>query len=329
MYSPSRFCIVAILLLLVTPFANATLELSEVDLSTGMIEMTNVGTTTVTGTLLEWCIPFAYGPMESGGFSFAPGESRVYSIGGPILSSSDDLWIYQDRSGGFSNTATVISGIVWGSSQAGQGRVNSVVNNTGGEAWESNTDFIDISGIGAGQTIQLLFPGDNPNRSDGWTIDDENLGSFDAGVELCFDSDKDGDLDCADIDVLIAEIVAGTNNTAFDFTGDGLVDLDDRDAWLAEAASVNIGAPTYLLGDANLDGNVDVSDFNIWNSNKFQPNASWCNGDFNADGNVDVSDFNLWNTNKFQSASSAAVPEPYGLGLMVCGMAMLMVLRRR
>ena len=66
-----------------------------------------------------------------------------------------------------------------------------------------------------------------------------------------------------------------------------------------------------LPGDANLDGFVDVSDFNVWNANKFTTDVSWLNGDFNDDGFVDVSDFNIWNANKFTSLPDLdLVPEP-------------------
>ena len=46
----------------------------------------------------------------------------------------------------------------------------------------------------------------------------------------------------------------------------------------------------YLLGDANLDGAVDVTDFNIWNGSKFAATGSWSLGYFNADGSTDISD---------------------------------------
>ncbi|MEM7316895.1 MAG: hypothetical protein AAF497_27505, partial [Planctomycetota bacterium] len=78
----------------------------------------------------------------------------------------------------------------------------------------------------------------------------------------------------------------------------------------------------FLPGDANLDGFVDVTDFNQWNANKFTSLPSWCGGDFSADGVIDVSDFNIWNVNKFTSSDSATVPEPTGLiwfGLMLAG----------
>jgi hypothetical protein len=106
-----------------------------------------------------------------------------------------------------------------------------------------------------------------------------------------------------DIDALVAEIAAGTHQPAFDMTGDALVNLNDRDAWLAEAGGVNLGpGRVYPLGDANLDSFVDGSDFNLWNSNKFTSVAAWSKGDFNADGVVDGSDFNIWNSLKFTGA---------------------------
>ena len=115
------------------------------------------------------------------------------------------------------------------------------------------------------------------------------------------DFDNDGDYDCDDINALQAEIVAGTNDAAFDLTDDGIVDDADQAAWLIEGGNAEVGGP-FLDGDFNLDGSVDVSDFNIWNNNKFTTNSNWCDGDANADGSIDVSDFNIWNVNKFNSS---------------------------
>lgn len=125
------------------------------------------------------------------------------------------------------------------------------------------------------------------------------------------DFDADGACDIDDIDTLIMEIVAGTNSPLFDLTGDGLVDLADRDQWLADAGAMNLmsGNP-YLLGDSNLDGTVDGLDFFDWNSNKFATTGKWSLADWTADGTTDGQDFFAWNANKFTSADGAAIPEP-------------------
>ncbi len=130
------------------------------------------------------------------------------------------------------------------------------------------------------------------------------------------DFNDDGLYDCLDIDALIEAISLGTNPPAFDLNGDMLVNLSDRDAWLTEAGGINLGPGlAYLLGDATLDGVVDISDFNRWNSSKFSMSSAWCDGDFDANGSVDVSDFNTWNSNKFNSSfptnnSGPAGPPP-------------------
>ena len=128
------------------------------------------------------------------------------------------------------------------------------------------------------------------------------------------DLNRDGAVDCADVDALVSTIVDGSNDTAFDLNGDRIVDVDDLTAWREYAGVIltDSGNP-ILLGDANLNGDVDASDFNIWNANKFSFEAGWCGGDFNADGASDASDFNLWNSHKFTSANDvASVPEPTG-----------------
>ena len=151
------------------------------------------------------------------------------------------------------------------------------------------------------------------------------------------DFNADGNWDCDDIDALVAEIVAGTNDAAFDMNGDGVVDnADIRDAgtgWLAVGGANNpaqtSGGNSFLVGDANLDGAVDGADFIEWNNNKFQNVAAWCSGDFDANGAVDGADFIEWNNNKFQSADVASVPEPASAFLAVLAGLALSAFRRR
>lgn len=125
-------------------------------------------------------------------------------------------------------------------------------------------------------------------------------------------------IDCAEVDGLVAAIAGGENPPRWDLTGDGLVNQADLQDILAIAGRLLTTSMNPLIpGDANLDGVVDGSDFNIWNANKFTPVAAWCSGDFNADGNVDGSDFNIWNANKFTASDGAGlVPEPSGIVLV-------------
>lgn len=166
------------------------------------------------------------------------------------------------------------------------------------------------------------------------------------------DFNGDGVCDCNDIDALVSDIAAGGNSPDFDLSGDGVVDAADLQEWLAQAGEVNLDSGgAYLPGDANLDGSVDVTDFNVWNESRFTELAAWCSGDFNADGFIDSSDFNLWNENKFTSSAAArldahvihpdrakgveangenifTVPEPSGGLLAVFAMLGLLTTRR-
>ena len=92
-------------------------------------------------------------------------------------------------------------------------------------------------------------------------------------------------------------------------------------------------------GDANLDGTVNLSDFNRLASNFGASNAVWGQGDFNYDGSVNLSDFNRLASNFGLSAAGptvtpddwarlgAAVPEPSSAALL--GIGALVSLRRR
>ncbi|MCA9262196.1 MAG: hypothetical protein KDA60_00045 [Planctomycetales bacterium] len=112
------------------------------------------------------------------------------------------------------------------------------------------------------------------------------------------DFNADGEVNDADIDLLSAAIRNGATDAAFDLNGDDAVSRDDHSYLVSNL----IGT---LPGDANLDGQVDATDFNAWNLHRMQSGTGWATGDFNADGVTDVSDFNLWNAHKFRSASTS------------------------
>jgi hypothetical protein len=162
-------------------------------------------------------------------------------------------------------------------------------------------------------------------------LSSEEFGLAWSGVALSCDFTGDALCDIADIDSLVTEISAMTHDPAFDLNGDQLVDLLDRDQWLAAAGAENLpSGNAYLAADFNLDGFVDGIDFIEWNTNKFSSTGQWSLGDANADGVTDGLDFIVWNSNKFTSSDGvSAVPEP-SLGILwIAALVGLATLRQR
>ncbi len=95
---------------------------------------------------------------------------------------------------------------------------------------------------------------------DGVDIGLINRAVREGATDLRFDLDGDGDVDGADVDYLLQGIL-GTH--AGDFNLDGYVDLDDFDA-----LKTGFGKPAgWSGGDANGDGRVDLEDFAILKKN--------------------------------------------------------------
>jgi hypothetical protein len=141
------------------------------------------------------------------------------------------------------------------------------------------------------------------------------------------DFNNDSNVDILDIDSLVGEIVAGTNDAVFDFSGEGTVDDADLTQWLSEAATHNGFSEAYLHGDSNLDGSVDATDLNNLALNWRKDVARWSAGDFKPDGVVDSGDLNELALNWHQAISTAStanspVPEPSALFLMLVGLTL-------
>ena len=133
-----------------------------------------------------------------------------------------------------------------------------------------------------------------------------DIGAYEAQPFRC-DFNEDGVCDVSDLDALVAALATGINDATYDLTGDGLVDLADRDQWLVDAGALNLpSGNAYRLGDANLDGAVDGIDFVAWNDHKFSATGKWSEGDWNADGLTNGADFVFWNDHKFTSSDEAS-----------------------
>jgi parallel beta helix pectate lyase-like protein/dockerin type I repeat protein len=122
------------------------------------------------------------------------------------------------------------------------------------------------------------------------------------------DFNHDGQVNAADIDLLHAKIILGTNPIPFDLNSDGMVDVQDADYLIGTILGTS-------RGDANLDGQVSDADYTLWADNYLDP-AGWAGGDFNGDRDVTDADYTLWADNY---APAGTAPEPTALLLSAAG----------
>ena len=153
------------------------------------------------------------------------------------------------------------------------------------------------------------------------------------------------------------DIVFAYNNGAWDAPGitSSLANSTTHGVGYAEASALasvppffgTVDATAVLMrltryGDANLDGTVNLQDFNrLASSFGATGGALWSQGDFNYDGNVNLQDFNRLASNFGLSAAGpevtpqdwaalgAAVPEPASLMLIAAAGAALLIRKRR
>jgi hypothetical protein len=83
-------------------------------------------------------------------------------------------------------------------------------------------------------------------------------------------------------------------------------------------AGINLAATDILIrhtlyGDANLDGTVNLADFNRLAANFGGAGTSWSQGNFNYDNATNLADFNLLAGNFGNSAAPDALPSRPGI----------------
>jgi hypothetical protein len=105
------------------------------------------------------------------------------------------------------------------------------------------------------------------------------------------DFNADGSVDEMDLNLFCAALAGGNPSPAFDLTGDGVVDADDRDDLVQ-----NQLRSTY--GDANLDRVFNSTDLvEVFARGQYEDgvagNSSWADGDWNCDGEFDTQDIVL------------------------------------
>lgn len=145
------------------------------------------------------------------------------------------------------------------------------------------------------------------------------------------DFNMDGTLDIADLDGITEAVKSGSQDAVYDVDLNGTVDATDRTLWIERVRG------TYI-GDANLDGEFNTSDFvSVFQAGEYEDdvagNSTWTTGDWNGDGEFDTTDF----VAAFQAggyelgprAAVAAVPEPSSLFGLLMGVAALVGCRVR
>jgi hypothetical protein len=143
-------------------------------------------------------------------------------------------------------------------------------------------------------------------------------------ADPCWLDEEDEGCDTADLDALYDEFNTNVPPTddKFDLNFDDVVDGGDPNEWLSLAATRNGHGSPYLLGDTDLDRDVDLADYSAL-ANNLSPTGSlgsheWDHGNSDGDSDVDLADYNVLASNFSPAGYGAApVPEPSSIVLVI------------
>ena len=145
------------------------------------------------------------------------------------------------------------------------------------------------------------------------------------------DHNRNGELDCGDLDKMTRQISQGSTDILFDMNQDGAVDFADLEI------SGRDNHDSYF-GDANCDGEFNSTDLvHVFVPGLYEQGPSddavYSTGDWNGDGEFNSSDlvvaFADGGYEMGPRGAVAGVPEPTGLTSFVLGLVGLMRMRRR
>lgn len=138
------------------------------------------------------------------------------------------------------------------------------------------------------------------------------------------DLSYDQKLDIRDVNIVSKNVALGSTDKRLDLNEDNVVDVNDLHFLATDLMDT-------AVGDANLDGEVNFTDF-LTLSDNFEQAGGWGQGDFNANERVDFGDFLLLSENfgtTSGQAAAASVPEPKGGYLAAVAALGLLGLRQR
>jgi len=147
-------------------------------------------------------------------------------------------------------------------------------------------------------------------------------------ASIAGDFDGDGDVDADDIDLFVAgAAIPGALSLGYDLDGDGDVDHDDLDVLIHDLVFTTMGVGSEY-GDFNLSGDITTEDMTILAANFGRTSVGWAQGDANGDRTVDTLDLTILGTYFGFTAAQSTVPEPAAVSLLAAG-GLLALLRRR